>query len=139
MPRRVSFRLGGLVAALIGISIFPWKLLDQYQTWLIGYSGLLGAVAGVIVCDYVVIRRARLDLAGLYAVDGRYAYTGGVNRRAVVALVAGIATALAGLAHPALRFLFDGAWFSAAGVAGAAYWLLMHRERGTRNAERGTA
>lgn len=139
MPRRVSFRLGGLVAALIGIGIFPWKLLDRYQAWLIGYSGLLGAVAGVIVCDYVVIRRARLVLPDLYAVDGRYAYTGGVNRRAVVALVAGIATALAGLAHPALRFLFDGAWFSAAAVAFGLYWWLMRHEREARSAERGAA
>jgi hypothetical protein len=78
-PRRVSFRLGGLIAGLIGIGIFPWKLLDRYQTWLIGYSGLLGAVAGVIVCDYLVIRRGRLDVPDLYAVDGRYAYTGGVT------------------------------------------------------------
>jgi NCS1 family nucleobase:cation symporter-1 len=138
-PRRITFRLGGLIAGLIGIAIFPWKLLDRYQTWLIGYSGLLGAVAGVIVCDYVVLRRGRLDLAGLYAVDGPYRYTAGVNRRAVAALVAGILVGLAGLAHPALRFLFDGAWFSAAGVSGGLYWLLMRPERGTRNAERGTA
>jgi NCS1 family nucleobase:cation symporter-1 len=56
-------------------------------------------------------------------------YTGGVNRRALLALAAGIAAALAGLLHPALRFLFDGAWFSAAGVAGGLYWLLMKSER----------
>ncbi len=125
LPRRVSFRLGGLIAGLIGIGIFPWKLLDRYQTWLIGYSGLLGAVAGVIVCDYLVVRRGHLALPDLYAVDGRYAYTGGVNRRAVLALAAGVLAALAGLAHPALRFLFDGAWFSAALVAGGLYWTLM--------------
>jgi NCS1 family nucleobase:cation symporter-1 len=128
-PRRLSFRLGGLIAGLIGIGIFPWKLLDRYQTWLIGYSGLLGAVAGVIVCDYLVIRRGRLEVPDLYAVDGRYAYTGGVNGRAVLALAAGVLTALAGLAHPALRFLFDGAWFSAALVAGGLYWFLMRSER----------
>jgi len=128
-PRRVSFRLGGLIAGLIGIGIFPWKLLDRYQTWLIGYSGLLGAVAGVIVCDYLVIRRGRLDVPDLYAVDGRYAYSGGVNGRAVLALAAGVLAALAGLAHPAVRFLFDGAWFSAALVAGGLYWLLMKSER----------
>jgi len=91
---------------------------------------LLGAVAGVIVCDYVVIRRGRLSLPDLYDQDGRYAYTGGVNQRAVLALVAGVLVALAGLAHPAVRFLFDGAWFSAAGVAGGLYWLLMRPERG---------
>ncbi|HSD32053.1 MAG TPA: allantoin permease, partial [Gemmatimonadales bacterium] len=65
----------------------------------------------------------------LYDQHGRYAYAGGVNRRAVLALTTGALTALAGLAHPALRFLFDGAWFSAAGVAGGLYWLLMRSER----------
>jgi nucleobase:cation symporter-1, NCS1 family len=66
-PRRISFRLGGLIAGGIGIAILPWKLLDMYQMWLITYSGLLGAVAGVMICDYVVIRRgARFEklLAG---------------------------------------------------------------------------
>jgi len=130
-PSRISFRLGGLLAGVAGIAIFPWKLLDQYQTWLIGYSGLLGAVAGVMVCDYALLRRGRLDLPGLYAPAGPYAYMRGLNPRALVALVAGIATALAGLTHPAVRFLFDGAWFSAALVAGALYWILMRSELGS--------
>src|SRR6266516_233171 len=133
-PRRVSFKLGGLVAATIGILIFPWKLLDMYQTWLITYSGLLGAAGGVIVCDYVVIRRGALSLRDLYTDGGAYAYTNGVNRRAMAALAAGILVALAGTLHPGLRFLFDGAWFSAGGVAFGLYWVLMR----TRNAERGT-
>jgi nucleobase:cation symporter-1, NCS1 family len=124
-PRRVSFRMGGLIAAAVGIAIFPWKLLDMYQGWLITYSGLLGAVGGVIVCDYVVIRRGRLLLRELYVEDGAYAYDGGVNRRAMVALVAGIGVALAGALHPSLAFLFNGAWFSAAIVSFLVYWALM--------------
>ncbi len=128
-PRRIGFRLGGLIAAAIGIAILPWKLLDMYQAWLITYSGLLGAVGGVIVCDYVVIRRGDLSLRDLYAEGGAYTYAGGVNRHAVVALVAGIVVALAGLAHARLRFLFDGAWFSAAAVSFLLYWRLMRSER----------
>ncbi len=124
-PQRLGFRLGGLIAGVIGIAIFPWKLLDQYQTWLIGYSGLLGAVAGVLVCDYVIIRRGALDLRDLYRTDGVYRYTAGFNGRAVAALAAGIGVALLGLVHPALRFLFDGAWFSAALMAFGVYWALM--------------
>ena len=124
-PRRISFRAGGLIAALLGIAILPWKLLDAYQTWLISYSGLLGAVGGAIVCDYVVVRRGALVLRDLYVADGAYAYSGGVNRRAVAAVLAGILTALAGTLHPALRFLFSGAWFSAAIVSFALYYVLM--------------
>lgn len=124
-PRRVGFRLGGLITALVGIAILPWRLLDAYQTWLISYSGLLGAVGGILVCDYLVLRRGRLVVDDLYRMDGRYAYAGGVNPRALVALGAGVVTALAGLLDPALSFLFEGAWFSAALVAALVYFVLM--------------
>ena len=130
-PQRISFKLGGLIAGAVGILILPWKLLDVYQTWLISYSGLLGAVGGVIICDYVVIRRGELSLRDLYVADGAYAYVRGVNRRAVAALAAGILVALAGTLHQRLGFLFDGAWFSATIVSFGVYWMLMR----TRNAE----
>ncbi len=124
-PRRIGFRLGGLIAGGIGIAIMPWELLDRYQTWLISYSGLLGAVGGVMICDYVVVRRMRLDVDGLYDERGSYVYGSGVNRRAIVALVAGIAVALLGKLEPSMGFLFSGAWFSATLVSFAVYWLLM--------------
>lgn len=124
-PQRVSFRAGGLIAGFLGIAILPWKLLDRYQDWLISYSGLLGAVGGVIVCDYLVLRRGRLELADLYRPDGAYRYTNGINWCAIAATVAGIVVALMGLAVPALGFLFGGSWFSAAVVAFAVYYLLM--------------
>ncbi|MFQ5549727.1 MAG: NCS1 family nucleobase:cation symporter-1 [Gemmatimonadales bacterium] len=124
-PAKINFRLGGMIAAVIGVLIFPWKLLDVYQTWLITYSGLLGAVGGVIVCDYIVIRRGILDVQELYAADGAYSYSRGFNRNAIIATVAGIVIALMGLSHPSLRFLFDGAWFSATAVSFTLYWYLM--------------
>ena len=124
-PRRISARAGGLIAAVFGIVILPWKLLDSYQTWLITYSGLLGAVGGVIVCDYLVVRRGELALSALYAEGGAYWYDAGINRRAMVAMGAGVVTALAGLLHPSVRFLFNGAWFSAALVAFVVYAVLM--------------
>ncbi len=120
-PRRISFRIGGTIAGLIGIVIVPWKLLEMYQTWLISYSGLLGAVGGVVVCDYLLVRRTRLDLAGLYRKAGPYWYGGGVNRSAIIALVAGIGVALIGTLDERLAFLFQGAWFSAASVSFLVY------------------
>ncbi len=128
-PRAISFRMGGLIAGIIGIFIFPWKLLDAYQTWLITYSGLLGAVGGVLVCDYAWVRRGWLDLVDLYREDGSYAYQSGINRKAMIALGAGIAAALLGKLHPGLAFLFNGAWFSAALVSFLLYAWLMRDER----------
>ena len=126
-PRRIGFRAGGLIAAVIGIFIVPWKLLDLYQGWLISYSGLLGAVGGVILCDLVFVRRFHLDVEALYTEGSEYAYDSGFNRAALVATVAGIGVALLGLAVPALRILFDGAWFSGTIVAASVYFLLMRR------------
>ena len=115
-----------MTAAVIGILILPWKLLDLYQGWLITYSGLLGAVGGVILCDYLIVRRTRLDVDALYSEGSEYAYGGsGVNAAAVWAAAAGIGVAVLGLAVPSLSFLFEGAWFSATLVAGGVYWLLM--------------
>jgi nucleobase:cation symporter-1, NCS1 family len=130
-PGAISFRVGGLIAGVVGVLLFPWKLLDVYQTWLISYSGLLGAVGGVLVCDYLVMRRGVLHVEELYSPDGRYAYGTGVNRAAMIALAAGILVALAGLASPGLRFLFDGAWFSAAIVSGVVYVALMRGRVGS--------
>jgi NCS1 family nucleobase:cation symporter-1 len=126
-PQRVSFRVGGLIAGLIGIVILPWRLLDMYQTWLISYSGLLGAAGGVLICDYVVVRRMKLSVADLYDEQGQYRYGNGFNERALVALAAGILVALLGKLSPRLGFLFSGAWFSATLVAFVAYYLLMRR------------
>ncbi|HEX2189098.1 MAG TPA: NCS1 family nucleobase:cation symporter-1 [Longimicrobiaceae bacterium] len=124
-PGRIGFRAGGLIAGGIGILIFPWKLLDMYQGWLISYSGLLGAAGGVILCDYLVVRRGRLSVRDLYLEDGEYRYSGGFNLRALAALAVGIGVALAGTTSPRLSFLFDGAWFSATLAAFGTYALLM--------------
>jgi NCS1 family nucleobase:cation symporter-1 len=137
-PRRISFRVGGLIAATVGILIVPWKLLDLYQTWLISYSGFLGAVGAVIVCDFVFVRRGRLDVDGLYTEGSEYSYGAGVNRAAIAASAIGIGVALLGLSSPSLRFLFDGAWFSATAAAGLAYWWLMRGRRRMRGRQEGT-
>ncbi len=129
LPGKISFRLGGLLAGLIGILIFPWKLLEVYQGGLIGYSGLLGAVSGVLICDYVLIRRTQLVLADLYSETGIYSYRNGINSAAMWALSAGIGIALLGRLLPLLGFLFNGAWFFATGVSLATYYLLMKSNR----------
>ncbi len=124
-PRKISFRMGGLIAGCMGILIMPWKLLDMYLTWLITYSGLLGAVGGVILCDYVFIRKGNLHLEDLYQEKGEYAYKNGLNCKALIALIAGILVALMGKVFAGLEFLFNGAWFSAAIVSFLVYYFLM--------------
>ena len=128
-PRLISFRTGGLITGFLGLAMCPWRLLaspDSYIFgWLIGYSGLLGPVAGIMVCDYFLIRGTELDVNSLYHHEGCYYYSKGVNPRAIVALVAGVGIALLGLVLPPIHFLYDYAWFVGFFMAGAVYLILM--------------
>jgi len=130
-PRLISFRTGGLITGVVGVMMMPWKLLTSFSSyifgWLVGYSGLLGPIAGVMIADYFVVRRSRLLVNDLYRRNGVYEYDNGVNVRALVALGAGIAVALLGLVVPALRVLYDYAWFVGFGVSASVYLLLMQR------------
>lgn len=130
-PSLISFRTGGLMTGVVGVCMMPWKLLSNFSAyifgWLVGYSGLLGPVAGVMIADYFILRRARLKLDDLYSRNGLYEYDGGVNWRALTALGVGIAVALLGLVVAPLRFLYDYAWFVGFAVAGGLYVALMQR------------
>ncbi len=128
-PNLISFRTGGLITGFLGLAMMPWKLMSSFGSyifgWLIGYSGLLGPVAGIMVADYFLIRGTKLDIVSLYCRDGAYEYTRGINPRAIFALVAGVVVALVGLAVPRLRFLYDYAWFVGFFVSAASYYVLM--------------
>ena len=136
-PRLISFRTGGLITGVVGIAMMPWKLLSDFSSyifgWLVGYSGLLGPIAGVMIADYFLIRRSQLKVDDLYRRNGQYEYDNGVNLRAVVALVAGIVVALLGLVVAPLRLLYDYAWFVGFGVSGAVYVVLMQRVEAPAN------
>jgi NCS1 family nucleobase:cation symporter-1 len=141
-PKRISFRTGGLITGIIGILIQPWRLLANADVfidkWLIGYSLLLGACGGVLIADYYIIRRTRLDLAGLYRSEGPYWYHGGWNPWALVALAAGIAPCLPGFAIVAglvdaadagaggfWTRLYSYAWFVSFALSLSSYAVLM--------------
>ncbi len=132
-PRRISFRTGGLITCVVGIMMMPWKLLGSFSAyifgWLVGYSALLGPIAGIMIADYFVLRHCNLDVNDLYRADGVYTYSSGVNWRAVGALAAGIIVALTGLVIPLLRPLYNYAWFVGFIVAALVYLGLMRRSR----------
>jgi NCS1 family nucleobase:cation symporter-1 len=140
-PRRISFRVGGVITCFMGIALMPWKLLANYKTfilgWLGGYAAFLGPVAGIMICDYFVIRGRELQVDDLYLRGGIYEYWHGFNWLALVALAAGAGTALVGLVVPSLRPLYDYSWFVGFAVSFVAYYGLMklQREPGVRAVE----
>jgi nucleobase:cation symporter-1, NCS1 family len=131
-PSLISFRTGGLITGVVGILMMPWKLLRDFSSyifgWLVGCSALLGPIAGIMICDYYVVRHRQLKVEELYRRGGAYEYRNGFNPKAIAALVAGVAIALIGLAVPALHWLYDYAWFVGFIVSGGLYFLLMHRQ-----------
>jgi NCS1 family nucleobase:cation symporter-1 len=130
-PSLISFRTGGLITGVVGILMMPWKLLSDFSAyifgWLVGCSALLGPIAGIMICDYYLLRRRQLAVEDLYVRGGAYEYRGGFNPRAMVALAAGVLVAVVGLAVPELRWLYDYAWFVGFVVGGGFYFLLMRR------------
>ena len=140
-PKRISYVAGGLITAVIGIVMLPWKLYADAAayifTWLVGYSSLMGAIGGILIVDYWVIRRRQLSVPDLFRLDGRYAYGGsGVNWRALVALGVAILPVIPGFVRAAITpggqvadpTLFDTlytyAWFVTFAVSAAVHFVL---------------
>ncbi|MEQ1765144.1 MAG: NCS1 family nucleobase:cation symporter-1 [Pyrinomonadaceae bacterium] len=144
-PKKISYVMGGLITAVIGILMMPWQLMSSMGayifTWLIGYSGLMGAIGGILICDYFVIRRKHLELAELFKTDGIYSYGDGFNWRAIIALIIAIAPVVPGFLRAATTpggqvadpnvfdTLYIYAWFVTFGIAFVLYYLLMKSRR----------
>ena len=141
-PRKIDFKRGGYITAVVGILLMPWKLLADPNgyifTWLVGYSALLGPIAGILLSDYFLLRKCKLSLTDLYQKEGLYTYRGGYNRRAVAALVAGVLPNIPGFLLQIhvlsaeqvplwLANLYSYAWFVGLALAGGVYVLLMNK------------
>jgi len=128
-PRLISFRTGGMITGFLGLAMMPWKLMETFGSyifgWLVGYSGLLGPVAGIMVADYFLVRRTKLDCYSLYRRGGIYEYRRGINPAALIALVVGVVAALIGRFVPAVSFLYDYAWFIGFFLSGTLYYIAM--------------
>ena len=135
-PKLISFRTGGLITGIIGILMQPWRLLADPSgyifTWLGGYAGGLGSIAGVLIADYWIVRNKRLELGDLYRSRGAYSYTGGWNVRAIAATLVGCSLAWAGpiltwfgVVAPRLQTLYSYGWFVGFGGAAVTHLILM--------------
>jgi NCS1 family nucleobase:cation symporter-1 len=143
-PKTISYVAGGLITAALGIVMMPWKLYADAAayifTWLIGYSSLMGAVGGILIADYWILRKRELSLPDLFKLDGRYSYGGGVNGKAMIALVVSILPVFPGfvraattpggiVASPSLfDHLYTYAWFVTFALSAAIYLALMPRK-----------
>ena len=147
-PKRISYVRGGLITAVIGILMMPWKLYSDAAayifTWLIGYSSLMGALGGILIADYWVVRRQRLLVGDLFREHGAYTYDRGYNWRAVAALVLSILPVIPGflraattpggrVAEPSVfDHLYSYAWFLTFGLSFVLYLVLQRSSKSSR-------
>src|SRR6187549_1937991 len=139
-PKKINFTTGGFITGIIGIFIFPWKLIADPSgyifTWLVGYSSLLGPIGGIMIADYYFIRRQQLNTKDLYQYDGEYRFTNGFNYKAIIALLLGILPNVPGFlttikvisadAVPTwVSGLYNYAWFVGFFISGLSYMLMM--------------
>jgi NCS1 family nucleobase:cation symporter-1 len=147
-PSKINFKTGGYITGVIGILIFPWKLIADPSgyifTWLVGYSGLLGPIGGIMIADYYFIRRQQLNVTALYQRVGIYTFNGGFNRFAVVALLLGIIPNVPGFLTVVgvidkgamwawIVYLYNYAWFVGFFISGLTYLAMMQSQRATIN------
>ena len=139
-PKLISYKSGGYITAFIAIAMMPWKILATTQgyifTWLVGYSALLGPIAGILIVDYYFIRRTELDVDQLYLENGKYSYSNGWNIAAIIAFVLGVAPNIPGFLNAAFPNTFSDvsvffkstytyAWFVGLALASVSYLGLM--------------
>ncbi|XP_010926588.1 purine-uracil permease NCS1-like [Elaeis guineensis] len=138
-PSTFSFKSGALLTALIGIAFQPWRIYNSpdsfVYTWLVGYSAVMGPLAGILLTDYYVLRHAVLDVDELYSTipDGVYYYRGGYNVVAMVTLVVSIVPIVPGFLHKLgmlestpvpLIFIYNIGWFYGFFSSGLVYLAL---------------
>ncbi|MDA1080352.1 MAG: NCS1 family nucleobase:cation symporter-1 [Gemmatimonadetes bacterium] len=144
-PKRISYVTGGLITAVIGVAMMPWRLYSDAAayifTWLIGYSSLMGALGGILIVDYWVIRRQQIDTDELFRVQGAYTYRKGFNPCAIIALVVGILPVVPGFLRAAMTaggvvaqptiadHIYSYAWFVTFALSSAIYFALMRATR----------
>ncbi len=138
-PRRIDHTRGVLLTGLIGVLLMGWELMKKmgwlqsevsveslYSNWLIGYSSLLGPIAGIMITDYFIVRRQRLDLAGLYRDDGPYPAW---NRAGFIAFFVPVALTLLAIVTGRLRWFYDYGWFTGSLLGGVLYYLASRRRQ----------
>ena len=141
-PGKIDFRKGGYITGIIGVLIFPWKLIADPNgyifTWLIAYSSLLGPVGGIMIADYYYIKRQTLNVNELYKLKGEYTYSNGFNKSSVIALLLGIIPNAPGFLLTVglisnkvfpewISHLYNYAWFVGFAVSFVVYYILMRK------------
>jgi NCS1 family nucleobase:cation symporter-1 len=137
-PKYINQKRGVLLTGFFGIALMSWELFKRmgwlesdvsvdslYSNWLIGYSSLLGPIAGVMVVDYFLIRRQQYDLPGLYLDSGPYPRW---NVAGFIAFLVPVALTLIAIVTGAMQWFYTYGWFTGSFLGATLYYLLASRK-----------
>jgi NCS1 family nucleobase:cation symporter-1 len=128
-PKRISFRIGGIITAIIALASLPWKIYSTPAVityFLGGIGALLGPLFGVMLVDYFVLRREQVRIPDLFTPDGRsiYYYRKGVNPIAVAAFIPAAVCSVIVAFIPAFSKAAPFAWFVGTGISALLYLII---------------
>ncbi len=130
-PKLIGRTTAVILTGLVGLALMGHELLKKlgllisdvslesvYSNWLLGYSSLLGPIAGIMVVDYFIIKKQRLDLAGLYRDDVYPAW----NWHGFIAFGVPVALTLMSLGSSAFNWFYSYGWFTGSALGGLIYY-----------------
>jgi NCS1 family nucleobase:cation symporter-1 len=134
LPRHLNFRRAAIVSAILGFVILPWNLYNSPVVivyFLGGLGAFLGPLFGIVMADYWLLRKQRINVPELYTTDpqGTYFYSRGINLRAIGALIPSAGISLVFAFVPSLNAFSAFSWFIAAGLGAVIYFVLADRSR----------
>lgn len=133
-PKSISHARGVIITGLFGVVLMSWELLKKlglivsdvsveslYSNWLLGYSSLLGPIAGIMIVDYFLIRRQTLDLPALYKNNSTYPAW---NMSGFVAFLVPVALTVVAVSTGALSWFYSYGWFTGSILGGLIYYAM---------------
>ena len=139
-PKIINERRGVIITGIIGLTLMSWELLKRlgwletdvsveslYSGWLLGYSSLLGPIAGIMVVDYFLIKNQEYDLLALYQDNAGYPAW---NKSGFIAFLVPVALTLVAVTTGMFSWFYDYGWFTGSILGGLIYYFVARNERG---------
>lgn len=136
-PRKIDFKMGGLISAIIAVLITPWNLFNSpavINLFLGGLGALLGPLFGIIMVDYYILRKQHVLVRDLFREEGDYTYTRGWNHKALISFVVAAVPSIVFALVPTFAALSAFSWFIGAGVGFAVHYFLSHNDTSLKEA-----
>ena len=136
-PKLINEDRGVLITGFIGIALMSWELLKKmgwletdvsveslYSNWLLGYSSLLGPIAGIMIVDYFLVKKQEYDLPGLYKDDGPYPAW---NMAGFVAFLIPVGLTLIAITTGKIGWFYSYGWFTGSMLGGMIYYFVSNK------------